>query len=315
VADTDQLAWILALVEESLDDPQVDGPQLAARACLSPFHFSRLVASALGEPPGTFRRRVLMERAAYHLASTANPVIELAWEAGYASPEGFSRAFSKLYGRSPSEYRRRGPREYRLGAANGVHFHPPGGLRLSPTTRRETMDVLTKMFDHHLYLVGEILDRCADVGDESLDRPITLSVEGIDRDPTLRRLAQRLVSQLEMWVAAISGATTMPPDGPCSIQELRQRLDTVGPEFYRDVIIPIEEGRADEAFVDAICAPPESFTFAGVLAHVLTFAAVRRTMAIGALESAGVGDLGSGDPMMFVGEIGADASTITRRRG
>jgi len=50
-----------------------------------------------------------------------------------------------------------------------------------------------------------------------------------------------------------------------------------------------------------------------VLAHVLTFSAVRRTLAIGALESAGVDDLGSGDPMQFVGGAGDDASTITRR--
>ncbi len=71
-------------------------------------------------------------------------------------------------------------------------------------------------------------------------------------------------------------------------------------------------GRAEETFVDAVCDPPQTFTFAGVLAHVLTFAAVRRTMAIGALETAGVTDLGSGDPMRFVGGQGDDASTIRR---
>ena len=35
-------------------------------------------------------------------------------------------------------------------------------------------------------------------------------------------------------------------------------------------------------------------------------------MAIGALESAGVDDLGAGDPMEFVGGTGEDASRITR---
>jgi hypothetical protein len=80
------------------------------------------------------------------------------------------------------------------------------------------------------------------------------------------------------------------------------------------VLTPVREGRADETFVDAICDPPETFSFGGVLAHVLTFAAVRRTMAIGALESAGVDDLGSGDPQQFVGSVGADAATIRRHR-
>ena len=45
-----------------------------------------------------------------------------------------------------------------------------------------------------------------------------------------------------------------------------------------------------------------------------TFAAVRRTMAIGALESAGIDDLGSGDPQQFVGSLGADAATLRRHR-
>jgi hypothetical protein len=35
-------------------------------------------------------------------------------------------------------------------------------------------------------------------------------------------------------------------------------------------------------------------------------------MAVGALESAGVADLGAGDPMRFVGGEGQDASGIRR---
>jgi AraC family transcriptional regulator len=37
-----------------------------------------------------------------------------------------------------------------------------------------------------------------------------------------------------------------------------------------------------------------------MVAHVLTFAAHRRTLAIGALHSAGITDLGSGDPIRWV---------------
>ncbi|MGZ4355129.1 MAG: helix-turn-helix domain-containing protein, partial [Gaiellaceae bacterium] len=63
-----------------------------------------------------------------------------------------------------------------------------------------------------------------------------------------------------------------------------------------------DEGRLDETFVDAICDPPEIFTYGGMIAHVLTFAAHRRTLVCGALHDAGVGDLGAGDPMRWVGE-------------
>ena len=92
MTDADRLRWILDLVEESLDQPELTGDDLAARAFLSRFHFDRLAAGALGEPPGAFRRRLLLERAAHRLAATRDRVIEVALDAGYGSPEAFARA-------------------------------------------------------------------------------------------------------------------------------------------------------------------------------------------------------------------------------
>ena len=173
------------------------------------------------------------------------------------------------------------------------------------------MDVLRRMYDHHVQLTGEIFDRLGEVPDEVLDRPIDLSVEGIDGDPTLRSLADRLVRQLEMWVIAVDGGASV-PSGPSDPAGLRSRLDDAAPRFRDAIVVPIEAGEAERTFLDATCRPPQTFSLGGVLAHVLTFAAVRRTMAIGALDSAGIGDLGSGDPMRFVGGEGPDASTVQR---
>ena len=94
--DADRLRGILDLVEASLDDPDSTVDDLAARAYLSRFHFGRLLSATLGEPPGAFRRRLLLERAAYQLTSTADPVIEVAFDAGYAAPEAFARVRSFL---------------------------------------------------------------------------------------------------------------------------------------------------------------------------------------------------------------------------
>jgi len=310
----DRLRGILDLVEGSLDEPELSGEDLAGRAYLSRFHFDRLVAAAVGEPPGAFRRRLLLERAAHRLVTGGDAVTDIAFVTGYGSLEAFTRAFARAYGTTPSAYRRGDRTDHTLPAPSGIHFHPPGGLRLPATQRSTTMDVLVRMLDHHLFLVGEIVDRLDGVTDEVLDRPIELSVEGIDRDPTLRSVADRLVGQLEMWVAAVGGATAMPPQGATDPAGLRRRLDDVGPRFRTLVVTPLQEGRGDETFVDAVCDPPETFTFGGMLAHVLTFSAFRRTLAIGALETAGIDDLGAGDPMQFVGGHGADAATITRNR-
>jgi AraC-like DNA-binding protein len=318
----DRLRGILDLVEASLDEPDLAGADLARRAHLSRFHFDRLVSAALGEPPGAFRRRLLLERAAFQLLSSPTSVIDVAMDAGYGSAEAFTRAFARAYGHVPSRYRSR-PAPGRVGtwiaqhglpAPSGIHFHPPGGLRLPAMTRSTAMDVLTRMFDHHLWLTDEIIDRTSRLDDQALDRPIELSVEGIDESPTLRSLTDRLVGQLEMWVHALEGGTSMPPEGDGTADGMRRRLAEVGPRFRQLVVVPVEDGRADETFVDAVCDPPETFTLSGVLAHVLTFAAVRRTLCVGALESAGIADLGAGDPMRYVGGSGDDASTITRRR-
>jgi AraC-like DNA-binding protein len=312
--EADRLRGFLALIEASLDEPEMAGSDLAGRAYLSRFHFARLVRAALGEPPGAFRRRLLLERAAHRLTTTGDAVIDVAFDAGYSAPEAFARAFARAFGASPSDFRRSRDAGHELPAQNGIHFHPPGGLRLPATERSTTVDVLIRMLDHHLRLSGEIVDRLERVDPGALDRPIELSVEGIDRDPTLRRLSDRLVGQLEMWVGALEGRDRVPPDGgDSSPAGLRRRLNAAGPRFRELVAGPLREGRGDETFVDATCEPPQTFSYGGVLAHVLTFSAVRRTLAIGALESAGVGDLGAGDPMAFVGGSGDDASTIRRR--
>jgi len=309
----DRLREILDLVERSLDQPETTGAGLAQQAFLSRFHFDRLLSGALGEPPGAFRRRLLLERSAHRLLSGPDQVIEVALDAGYTSPEAFTRAFAKAYGVSPSRYRQIGERNVELPCASGVHFHPPGGLRLPSTTRSDAMDVLVRMLDHHLATTREIIDRLDGLSDDALDRPIELSVGWIDRDPTLRRVSERLVSQLEMWVAAIEGASTVPSSAEAGPEAMRARLAVAGAGFRQRVGEALADGRADETFLDATCDPPQTFTYGGVLAHVLTFSAARRTVAIGALERCGVSDLGTGDPMRFVGGTGADASTIQRR--
>jgi AraC family transcriptional regulator len=306
-----ELREIIRLVEQSLDEPGLDAGALASRACLSRFHFDRLASAALGEPPGAFRRRLLLERAAHRLVSTAVTVIEIGAEAAYTSPDAFTRAFVRAYGTTPTGYRRQSRSVHDLPSANGIHFHPPGGLRLPAAQRNATMDVLTRLYDHHIELTGAIVDRLTEVPADVLDRPIELPVEGIDARPTLRVLSDKLVRQLEMWVGAVEGATSIPA-GQTSPAALRARLGQAAPRFRAVIVDRVAAGAGGDAFLDATCEPPQTFTLGGVLAHVLTFAAVRRTLAIGALESSGIGDLGAGDPMRFVGGEGSDASEITR---
>ena len=298
----DAFATFVDSLATSLDDHEAGGEDLAARACLSRFHFDRVVVAAAGETPSRLRRRVLLERAAYRLLTSENGILEVAREAGYSSNEAFTRAFARAYGVAPSAWRA-SPGRIQLDAPNGVHFHPPGGLRLPSRDEVTSMDLIAKLVEHHVWLVGEILDRATRLTDEQLDAPIEVSVEGIDDDPTMRSLLSRLVGQMDMWNAAMeSRAYDFDVERDESLRSIRSRLESAGPAFLAHASDVIDGNRLDETFVDATCDPPEVFTYGGMLGHVLTFAAHRRTLAIGALHSAGITDLGAGDPMRWVSE-------------
>ncbi|HEU5202763.1 MAG TPA: helix-turn-helix domain-containing protein [Candidatus Limnocylindrales bacterium] len=301
-AATDTFVAFVDVLTDALDDHETTGDALAARLCLSRFHFDRVIASVAGEPPATFRRRIMLERAAYRLVTTDRTVLDVAVEAGYGSHEAFTRAFARAYGTRPTQWRRR-PTQTQIAAPSDVHFSPPGGLRLPARSKEAPMNLLVKIVEHHVWLTGEMVERAARLPDDVLDKPIMLSVEGVDDDPTLRKLLSRLVGQLAMWNAVLAMR-----DYDWSVEQLetvdsmRRRLALEGPTFLRHVRTVSEDGRLDETFVDALCQPAEVFTHGGMIAHVLTFAAHRRTLVCGALIDAGIDDLGAGDPRLWVAE-------------
>lgn len=290
-------------LETHLDDHEIDGDDVASDHFLSRHHFDRVRRATAGEPPARMRRRVLLERAAFRLATSQTGILDIAVEAGYSSNEAFTRAFQRAYGRSPSDWRRN-PRRFQISAPSDIHFHPPGALRLPARHEGNNMTsdtLLTRMVEHHTWLVGELIDRASRLDDNQLDAPIELSVEGIDDDPTTRRLLSRLVGQMDMWNNVMLG-----DDYDWSIEEhetitsIRHRSREAGEAFLAEVHQVVEEDRLDETFIDAHCEPPDVFSYGGLIAHVLNFAAVRRRWVLGALASAGVGDLGAGDPRKWV---------------
>jgi len=309
-AGRDRLRELLDVIVDSVtaDDP-ADPAGLAARAYLSRYHFDRLVSAAIGEPPGGFRRRLLLERAAYELRDGA-PVTEVAYRAGYGSPEAFTRAFRRWYGRPPSALRGDDGARIALPAPNGIHFHPPGGLRLPGNQGRPGMDVTTTVLAHDHWLVGEILREAERLPDEVLDRPITISVDALDAGAGLRELLHLLVSTKERWTAAVQGRR--PPGGdpvgtdlPAAertIAALRRRYAVAGPAFLELANGIRARGEEDTTFIDVTCDPPRTFSYGEMIAHVLNFSAYRRTLALGALHEYGIDTLGFGDPVSFTSD-------------
>jgi AraC family transcriptional regulator len=65
----------------------------------------------------------------------------------------------------------------------------------------------------------------------------------------------------------------------------------VRPTFLGHVRDACERGGLDDTFVDSTTGSPLFFTYGGMIAHVPTYAAYRRTLVSGALHSAGITDL------------------------
>jgi AraC family transcriptional regulator len=297
---SDTFARFVDTLASNLDDHDADGAALAARAYLSRFHFDRVVCAAAGETPARFRRRVLLERSAYRLVTSDRGVLEIAVEAGYSSNEAFTRAFRRAYGTGPSSWRT-SPQQIHLATPNGVHFHPPSGLRLPAQTKVTSMDLIIKMVEHHVWLIGEMVDRASTLSDDQLDATLGTGIE--DDLPSMRSLLSRLIGQMDMWNCALAMRDyDWSQESHESIDAMRGRLAEVAPVFVAHVREVAEQGRLDETFVDALCEPAEVYTYGGMIAHVLTFAAYRRTLVVGALDAAGIPELGWGDPMKWVAE-------------
>ena len=105
-------------------------------------------------------------------------------------------------------------------------------------------------------------------------------------------MAERLVYTLEVWVAAMAGEPVPPAAG-----DLEARFERAARGFARLAKWIRDRGAFDDAFVDALCEPPQSFTYGGVLSHVLSYGAIRREALASALTELGADVPSSGDPI------------------
>ncbi|HLS13790.1 MAG TPA: helix-turn-helix transcriptional regulator, partial [Beutenbergiaceae bacterium] len=142
------------LLDAVLDEDHTGLGAMAAGAFTTPWHFSRQLSRGAGEPPVALRRRVVMERAAWQLKGGSS-VTEVAFDSGYDSVEGFSRAFLRAFGYPPRNIRpttgKAATRAHWLPAPNGIHFHPPMHLWVSEQRQhRGNLQVVAQLVQHDL---------------------------------------------------------------------------------------------------------------------------------------------------------------------
>jgi AraC family transcriptional regulator len=289
-----------AVVVNSLDAP-AKTQDLARQAYQSRTQFHRVFRKVVEETPGAMRRRLLLERAAYQLAHTGMSVTDVALGANYGSLEAFTRAFRKAFRISPSRYRRMRDPHFHLPASSRIHFFAPG----SSTKGGSEMDLFDRFAGNDSWHTRRLLEYAGTLTEEQLDRPLPAVIEMLpwrESNKTLRQLLENIIFTKEVWTAALSGADmdmNGPPKSQRSPQAMLQRLEKTDAELqsiFKDVR---NRSAWDDTFVDALCEPAETFTFGGVFAHIITFNAHRRLIALEALRQLGVQTEGFGDPMEY----------------
>jgi AraC family transcriptional regulator len=289
-----------AVVANSLDT-QARTQDLARQAYQSRTQFHRLFRTVVEETPAAMRRRLLLERAAYQLGHTGMSVTEVALNANYNSLEAFTRAFRRAFRTSPSIYRRMRDPHFHLPASNKIHFLAPSCL----TEGGRDMDLFDRFAGNDSWHTRRLLEYASTLTEEQLDRPLPTVVELLpwrESNKTLRQLLENIIFTKEVWTAALSG-TEMDMNGPPQSQRspkaMLQRLEKTDAELHHILVDVRNRSAWDDTFVDALCEPAETFTFGGVFAHMMTFNAHRRLMALDALRQLGVQTEGFGDPMEY----------------
>lgn len=297
--DRDDPTRLAQAVEASLD---LEGGtrELPRLAYKSRTQFYRVFRALIDETPGEMRRRLLLERAAWSLSRTTISITEIALDADYGSLEAFTRAFRRAYGASPSIYRRMGETYYHLPAPNSIHFGAP------ETAKGASMDLFDLFAGHDTWHTEQLLEAARTLTDEQLDRPLKNPVKVVPwdtPDQTPRQMLDRIIRTKEVWTAALTGGE-LPDTSPAATknqtpESMLKRLKKTDSEFQKILRSVRDRGTWTDTFVDSYCEPPETFTFGGMFAHIITFNSYRRLLALDALRNLGAKIKGSGCPMDY----------------
>lgn len=107
--DHKRLQRVLDFIEARLSS-EISLDDLAAEACLSPFHFARLFRISTGLTPHRYVTDRRIEVAKQKLAFGQSSLVEISLDAGFGSQANFSRVFRKATGMTPGQFRAIGGR-------------------------------------------------------------------------------------------------------------------------------------------------------------------------------------------------------------
>lgn len=118
-------------------DEEISLGALAACSLYSPWYSYRLFVRHVGMTPSDYIRRFRLSRSALRLRDGKIKVVDVAFEMGFKSVDGYQRAFSREFGCNPKEY-----------ALNPVpiNLFTPYGVKYRYIRREKSMEAVKNVF-------------------------------------------------------------------------------------------------------------------------------------------------------------------------
>ena len=147
--NSDQLENVLAYIEEHINE-KINLCDLAALVGYSPFYFSKLFSASMGMPVTGYIRIRKLQYATVSLLE-GHKVLDVALLYSFDSHEGFTRAFTQLFGSTPSTVRR-----------HLDSYVVPRYVVPETINRRSNMEALSSLQHNMHQLVFEFLEQSID---------------------------------------------------------------------------------------------------------------------------------------------------------
>ena len=171
--ETTQIAAIARMqryIDEHLFEP-ITLKALAKEGGFSPWYASRIFKNLLGKSPFEYIRSLRLRRAAQVLRESNKTILDVALDFVFDSHEGFTRAFAREFGLSPSEYRARLPtlRPFiprRLSQPDKQGVHNMSTNKLQPIFVQVIERPHRKAIVKRAQNAGHYFEYCTEVGNE-----------------------------------------------------------------------------------------------------------------------------------------------------
>ena len=95
------------VVEANLTNEDFEVPELGRALAMSRSQLFRKIKALTGASPSVLIRTIRLQKSVELLANMDLSISEIAYEVGFSAPTYFSTAFAELFGKSPTEWRKR----------------------------------------------------------------------------------------------------------------------------------------------------------------------------------------------------------------